>query len=413
LSGVFDLSNQAEITTTTDDPTPSNNVSTVSNTIDAEPPTPPTLVSPADGSSINDSTPTLTWNPSPSSDVAGYLLDFDGAVPNDVGKITSFTTTILANGTYTWTLAACDALGNTSAYTDTWSFTVDTTAPAISAVAPADGATEVTIAASVVITFSEPIDAATFAYTVTPDPGGWSISWGSGGTVATLTHAPFAYQETYTVVVITANDLAGNLLAGTPYEWSFTTAANRVYLPVVFNDYVLAPDLVVEQIMATDYSIQLVVKNEGNVTVVESFWVDVYINPNPAPTHANQIWSDVASEGLVWGVTVDLEPGETLMLTIGDDYYKPQHSSDISWPLAVGTEVYAQVDSYNVGTTYGRVLENHEIRGEAYNNISHVTVQVLDLDEGSGRTEQPVTSGNPLIVPADLPPRSKKRPELE
>jgi hypothetical protein len=150
------------------------------------------------------------------------------------------------------------------------------------------------------------------------------------------------------------------------YQVSVWTFAS---LPLVMNDYVTAPDLVIERIIATENSIQVVIRNDGNVTVEESFWVDGYINPNPSPTQVNQSWPDVASQGLVWGVNADLEPGETLTLTVGGAYYKPAYSS-VSWPLAVGTVVYAQVDSYNVGTTYGRVLENHEIRGEAYNNVS-------------------------------------------
>jgi uncharacterized repeat protein (TIGR01451 family) len=178
-------------------------------------------------------------------------------------------------------------------------------------------------------------------------------------------------------------------------------AMKRLYLPTVHNNPLFAPDLVVEQIIATGNNIQVVVRNDGNVTVEESFWVDVYINPNPAPTQVNQTWPDVASEGLVWGVTADLEPGETLTLTVGDAYYKPQYSS-ISWPLAVGTEVYAQVDSYNIGTTYGRVLETHD-----------VTVQILDVGEDSAWTELPVKIGGPLAMPADLPPESRKQSKLE
>jgi uncharacterized repeat protein (TIGR01451 family) len=189
-------------------------------------------------------------------------------------------------------------------------------------------------------------------------------------------------------------------------------AIRRVYLPVVFNDYVPAPDLVIEQIIATEDSIQVVIKNEGNVSVEESFWIDVYIDPNPVPTQVNQTWPYVASQGLVWGVTANLEPEETVILTVGGAYYKPQYS-DISWPLAVGTVVYAQVDSYNIGTTYGRVLENHEIKGEAYNNISYVTVQTLDTGEGLARTELPVKIGAPLITPADLPPDLKRRAKLD
>jgi hypothetical protein len=83
----------------------------------------------------------------------------------------------------------------------------------------------------------------------------------------------------------------------------------------------------------------------------------------------NDIWPNLADQGLVWGVTADLQPGQSLVLAIGDAYYQGDLSY-VVWPLAAGTAVYAQVDSANANTTYGAVLENHEIRGEAYNNIT-------------------------------------------
>jgi hypothetical protein len=49
--------------------------------------------------------------------------------------------------------------------------------------------------------------------------------------------------------------------------------------------------------------------------------------------------------------------------------------SRVSWPLAAGTVVYAQADAYNADTTYGAILESHEISGGAYdNNIGNDTV---------------------------------------
>jgi len=281
-------------------------------------------------------------------------------------------------------------------------------------------------ARGVLITDAVPLTLTNVSYTnvgavITPT-GSFSYTWevenlapGQGGVitvtavVATGVSGVFDLSNQAEITTTTDDPMPSNNVSTAS---NTIDAVKRLYLPVVFNDYVLAPDLVVEQIIATDYSIQVVVKNEGNATVVESFWVDVYINPDPVPTHANQTWPDVASEGLAWGVNADLEPGETLTLTVGGAYYKPGYSN-VSWPLAVGTEVYAQVDSYNVGTTYGRVLENHEIRGEAYNNISHVTVQTFDLSAGAGWTETPAMGGYPLAAPADLPPRSKKQPELE
>ena len=251
---------------------------------------------------------------------------------------------------------------------------------------------------------------------ITPT-GSFSYTWevedlepGQGGVITvtgivdTSVGSVFALSNHAEITTTTDDPILSN---NTSTASNTIDGIRRSYLPIVFNDYVLAPDLVITQIVATDATIQVVVRNDGNVTVQESFWVDVYINPNPAPTQVNQTWPSVASQGLVWGVTADLAPGETLVLTVGGAYYKPQYSS-ISWPLPVGTVVYAQVDSYNVGTTYGRLLEDHEIRGETYNNISYTTVQTLDGSEGSARTELPVEIGYPLVTTAALPPESKK-----
>jgi len=131
---------------------------------------------------------------------------------------------------------------------------------------------------------------------------------------------------------------------------------------------------------ATSDAVQVVIENQGNAPVTDEFWVDVYINPDPAPTAVNQIWPNLADEGLVWGVTaaaLPLAPGDVLTLTVGDAYYVPEYSQ-VSWPLAEGTPVYAQVDSASGDTTYGAVLENHEITGGAYNNVAS-TVSTASL----------------------------------
>jgi hypothetical protein len=168
--------------------------------------------------------------------VVGYLLDFDGKVL-DVGNVTQHTPGPLADGTYTWTVAAYDAIPWTSPYTDTWSFTVDASAPTVVAVAPGSGATNVALTAPVVVTFSEPINTSTFTYNVTPDPGGWAATWSDGDTVVTLAHDPFASQTTYTVTVTAAADLGDNPLSGAPYAWHFSTVSHRLYLPLVLRGY--------------------------------------------------------------------------------------------------------------------------------------------------------------------------------
>jgi uncharacterized repeat protein (TIGR01451 family) len=146
-----------------------------------------------------------------------------------------------------------------------------------------------------------------------------------------------------------------------------------VYVPVIGREqYAAGPDVVVEELIVTNDSVQVVIRNKGDMPVVEGFWVDVYIDPNPVPQAVNQVWSDLAAEGLVWGVkdaALPFEPNEEIVLSVDDIYYWPSVSR-VTWPLIAGTPVYAQVDSYGPGSSYGLIQENHEITGGEYNNLA-------------------------------------------
>lgn len=170
-----------------------------------------------------------------------------------------------------------------------------------------------------------------------------------------------------------------------------------IYLPLVLNNYVVAPDLIVTNINVDARAVQVTIQNTGNAPATEDFWVDVYINPAPVPNTVNQLWPDVASQGAVWGVSADIPAGGTLTLTTGDGFYFGERSS-LTFPLAADTQVYAQVDSWNSDTTYGTVLENHEITGGTYNNITGITVS------GTGASLQ-LAVVHPAGQPANLPPR--------
>jgi len=58
---------------------------------------------------------------------------------------------------------------------------------------------------------------------------------------------------------------------------------------------------VVERIVATSSGVKVVVRNQGQAPVSDEFWVDVYVDPDPAPTAVNQSWEGLASQGLVFG----------------------------------------------------------------------------------------------------------------
>lgn len=172
-----------------------------------------------------------------------------------------------------------------------------------------------------------------------------------------------------------------------------------IYLPIILKAAAPpTPDLVVDRITATGNNVEVVIKNIGDASVTEAFWVDVYINPNPAPTQVNQIWPDLASQGLVWGVDTTINPGETLTLSINDPYYFAAWST-FSGSLAQGTPVYVQVDSVDFGTTYGSILETHELAGGSYNNIDS-TVSTL-----STVVAEPLAPSGQPPAGEGLPPR--------
>ncbi len=215
-------------------------------------------------------------------------------------------------------------------------------------------------------------------------------------------------------ITVSARDLEGDTVQ---FESTHSTAIVvrgptrfTVYLPLVSRNFAApaattdGPDLIVQQVRVTGNSVQVVIKNQGNRPVVDSFWVDLYINPTTAPTRVNQAWNDLGTQGMVWGVMpttgmLDLGPGQTVTLVYGGPYYWAS-KSQVSWPLPAGASIYVQVDSYSQTTSFGGVLENHEMDGKPYNNIATATVSVTEFESEPQSLEEigPMFEG-------DLPPR--------
>jgi len=179
----------------------------------------------------------------------------------------------------------------------------------------------------------------------------------------------------------------------------------------VANNYAVAPDLVVDCLVAIADAVTVTISNQGDAPVEASFenefWVDVYIDPHTPPTRVNQTWAHLGTQGLLWGVTQDalpLDPGETLVLTTSRDhdgaYFWPGESV-ITWTLPAGTAVWAQVDSTHEETDYGAVLENHEIVGAPYAQGGNILGPVYATGSGAG-------SASPAP-----PDRWRRRPPLE
>jgi hypothetical protein len=163
----------------------------------------------------------------------------------------------------------------------------------------------------------------------------------------------------------------GNFIVLDPATDNLVIGIPPLYLPLVLNNAVFAPDLVVTSLDVSGGNVQIVITNQGTTAVNESFWVDLYVNPSTAPTMVNQTWAIVGSFGTVWGVdgvALPLDVGESITLTLNDTYYYPG-LSNLPTSISAGTPIFAQVDSANANTTYGALLETDEITNDAYNNI--------------------------------------------
>jgi hypothetical protein len=202
--------------------------------------------------------------------------------------------------------------------------------------------------------------------------------WNFGDGTPTVSGNPVAHTYALTgtyIAIVTATNSVSVMTATTQAS---INPLYKIYMPIVMRNYASAPDLVVSSVNVTSNTVRVVIKNQGSVDVpvdvAHEFWVDLYVNPTPPPTAVNHIWQDGRStQGAVWGVTVSALPslraGGTFTLTLGDAYYWPT-LSNFPGGLLPGTPIYAQVDSAHTNSAYGAVLENHEITGLLYNNIS-------------------------------------------
>ncbi|MFC1926574.1 hypothetical protein ACFLWV_02360 [Chloroflexota bacterium] len=116
--------------------------------VDTTAPAAPALVSPSDGTLTNNDTATLDWDDVTDPSGVTYNIQIDniddtfGSPFVDASGLgtSTYTTDPLADGTYYWRTRAVDGVGNTGAWSDVWSFTIDTTGPPIpNQTSPADG----------------------------------------------------------------------------------------------------------------------------------------------------------------------------------------------------------------------------------------------------------------------------------
>ena len=178
-----------------------------------------------DGITCN-ATPTLNGLAEAGSTVTLYEgAKVIGSTTTDASGSWSFTTSVLSEGVHTFTAKAKDAKGNVSAASVTLNITVDTQAPNFS-VLPADGATNISINGSIVLTFSEGMDHLTPGM-VQLDGTAQAGAWSAGNTVYTVPYSKLVASKSYALTITGFRDIAGNAMAGV--SCGFTTGETPIY----------------------------------------------------------------------------------------------------------------------------------------------------------------------------------------
>ncbi|MEM7343856.1 MAG: DUF11 domain-containing protein, partial [Chloroflexota bacterium] len=251
------------------------------------------------------------------------------------------------------------------------------------------------------VVISDPLPSGLTLQSITPTQGSydsgtglWSVGSLTNGSSATLTLAAQVNLGTRGQTIVNTAQKSSSDQGDTTTSNDSATASFSVN----------APDLIVDSITANSSGVTVVVKNLGPAPVIDAFWIDAYINPSSTPTQ-NQIWPNIASHGLVWGIdgssgVLPLGVNQTLTLTKdGAHYYASLSSFPASLPA--GSSVWAQVDSINLSTSYGNVQESHEIFGGAYNN----TNSTLSARPAPIITQQPSPSTSKPAIDTALPQR--------
>jgi hypothetical protein len=105
---------------------------------------------------------------------------------------------------------------------------------------PSNGEMDATLTVPIEIRFSETMNKNSFAWTITPDPGGWSQYWNMSDTRVLLSHSNlFEHCTQYVVKVTYIEDIDGNPLIAGPYPFNETHPN-----PWTFQTYCDAPFIV-------------------------------------------------------------------------------------------------------------------------------------------------------------------------
>ncbi len=160
----------------------------------------------------------------------------------------------------------------------------DTEAPVVIATTPTTDSTGVSVATSLVIVFSEPMDVASVGYLTDPNVTYGAPVWTNGNTALRLTPtAPLAFNRLHRVGVL-GRDTAGNAM--TQYNYTFTTEATADVTPPVLSGSMPSAG---ETDVATNANVVLTFSEPMNPA-------SVVLNTMPTVTFGNTTWGDNNTE---------------------------------------------------------------------------------------------------------------------
>lgn len=184
---------------------------------------------------------TLTTSTFAVFDAAGQLVS--GTVQLDSHRATFVPTLGWTTGNYTArvTTGATDLAGNPLATDREWSFSLDSTAPAVTAVNPSDSSVDVSVDSVITFTFSEQVDPASVTNDSVQIGGYWQDNvYGkgvaarvevNGNTVIARPIEPLPVAATIKVGIQGVRDIRGNMMP-LMHEVAFRTVAGRFAYPV-------------------------------------------------------------------------------------------------------------------------------------------------------------------------------------
>ncbi|MAL97070.1 MAG: hypothetical protein CL583_01345 [Alteromonadaceae bacterium] len=321
----------------------------------------------------------------------------------------------LAEGSYDVSARATSTVGVVSALSPVFDLVVDTTAPAITVVSPASGATGVGFDGTLTVSFGERVFASSGQLSVYRQSNNAVIEQvplsdarvtGRGtDTLSINLNSSLIGGTTYYVLIDSGSltDLAGNAYAGISdsTSWAFTTAATAV-------DMLYPPNGATGTSPAADLSIRFneaIERGTGNLRLKRVSDDSVFATVDIAGASATVVGSDVVSfdiplmdAGVAYYVELDAGAiqntnGVTYAGFAGNGTWSFETSpgsvatvTGISSPLADGT--YAT----------GAVIPVHVTFSEAVNVTDGSPVLALDLDGGTGIATYAAGTGSAVLT---------------